>query len=267
MAIAAARQRRDGAGALLRGLVGRGAGQLALRAIDRERTPGERLRRVKQRGRNMSCDGRIPQIHTSPIRPSARPAMCSRSHILPHRPMQNARRLLAAGPVRKFRSAPAKPGRQQIKLGRIGAARRRLDVLDAGEIALELGEQRRLGAALQHLARGRRRPAPAPRAAKSAAASASAMICRWSVLRWPVAFAAMSDSTTSAAPPSMALSRSGAVGVEKIELQEIDAGDRRHLEKIDRDHAARCLADAARLPRPGSSRRARRRDRPRARRA
>ena len=46
----------------------------------------------------------------------------------------------------------AKPARQQIKLRGTGAARWRLDVLDAFEIALEFGKQRRLGAALQHLA-------------------------------------------------------------------------------------------------------------------
>src|SRR5580693_7961451 len=47
---------------------------------------------------------------------------------------------------------PAKAAGEEIKFGGVAAARRRLDVLDAGEIALELGEKRGLGAALQHLA-------------------------------------------------------------------------------------------------------------------
>ena len=57
-------------------------------------------------------------------------------------------------------------------------------------------------------------------------------------MRWPVALAAMSDSTTSAGPPSFSFSRSGASRVEEIELQHLDAGDRLHLENVDRDHAA-----------------------------
>ena len=48
----------------------------------------------------------------------------------------------------------------------------------------------------------------------------------------------MSDSTTSAGPPSMALSLSGAAAIEEIELHEIDAGDRLHRQHVDRDDAA-----------------------------
>src|SRR5262249_50594272 len=49
----------------------------------------------------------------------------------------------------------AEPRRQQIKLRRIRPARGRLHVPHMGEIALERREQRRLGAALQHLAEKR----------------------------------------------------------------------------------------------------------------
>ena len=58
-------------------------------------------------------------------------------------------------------------------------------------------------------------------------------------MAWPVAFAAMSDSTTSAGPPSMAFSFSGAPASRKSSLHEIDAGDRLHRQEIDGDDAAR----------------------------
>src|SRR5271166_5842450 len=55
------------------------------------------------------------------------------------------------GPCR----SAAKTGSQEIKLRGFGAARRRLDMPHHSEIALEHREQRRLGAALQHLAEER----------------------------------------------------------------------------------------------------------------
>ena len=70
------------------------------------------------------------------------------------------------------------------------------------------------------------------------------MIRNWSVLRWPVVLAAMSDSTTSARPSSIASSFSRRVVVEKIELREVDARDLRHLEKIDRNHLALAVRGA-----------------------
>ena len=51
--------------------------------------------------------------------------------------------------------------------------------------------------------------------AKCAAASHSAMILRWSVARWPLAEAAMSDSTTSAGPPSAAFTWASAFSSRK----------------------------------------------------
>src|SRR4051794_32541225 len=47
-----------------------------------------------------------------------------------------------------LRTSP-EPRRQHVKLRRIGAAGGRLDVADRGEIALEVGEERGLGAALE----------------------------------------------------------------------------------------------------------------------
>jgi hypothetical protein len=49
------------------------------------------------------------------------------------------------------RCRSSKPGRQQIKLGAVGAARLRLHMPHGGEFALEAHEQFALGAALQHL--------------------------------------------------------------------------------------------------------------------
>src|SRR6516162_11741313 len=46
----------------------------------------------------------------------------------------------------------AKARGQQVELGRFAATRRRLEVPDRRKIPLERGEQRGLGAALQHLA-------------------------------------------------------------------------------------------------------------------
>ena len=48
----------------------------------------------------------------------------------------------------------------------------------------------------------------------------------------------MSESTTSAGPPSMALSLSGASRIEKIDPRKLHACDRVHRQDIDRDHAA-----------------------------
>src|SRR5207244_10923581 len=62
------------------------------------------------------------------------------------------RRRLAARDARRSAAAMTKAGREQIKLGGIRTARRRLDVPDFFEIALEPRQQRDFGAALQHLA-------------------------------------------------------------------------------------------------------------------
>ena len=83
----------------------------------------------------------------------------------------------------------------------------------------------------------RNRPGPTP--AKSAAASASAMILRWSVRRWPVVFAAVRQHHIEAGEQS---DRIRSTRVEKIDLDEFDAGNRRHGENIDRHHRP--------LPRP-----------------
>ena len=64
---------------------------------------------------------------------------------------------------------------------------------------------------------------------------------RWSVLRWPVAFAAMSDITPSAGPPSHSRSLSGASGVVEVHHPEFDARDRLDLEEVDADDAALAL--------------------------
>ena len=57
----------------------------------------------------------------------------------------------------------------------------------------------------------------------------------------------MSESTTSAPPPSISLQLLGRVAVEEIELQELNAGDRRHLEHVDRDDLAPALAAPTRF--------------------
>ena len=120
---------------------------------------------------------------------------------------------------RRSELTAAKPGRQQIKLGRIRAARLRLDVLHAREVALEAGEQRASVPPCSTLVR-KLPPGRSTSRANSAAASTSAMILSWSVFLWPVAFAAMSESTTSAPPPSISCSTRGRVGVEEIDLAE-----------------------------------------------
>jgi hypothetical protein len=48
------------------------------------------------------------------------------------------------------RRRSSKPGRQQVKLGAVGAARLRLQMAHGCELALEAGQQLALGAALQH---------------------------------------------------------------------------------------------------------------------
>ena len=70
------------------------------------------------------------------------------------------------------------------------------------------------------------------------------MILSWSVFLWPVAFAAMSESTTSAPPPSISCSTCGACAVEEVELAELDTRDRRHVEDVDRHHLAAALRGA-----------------------
>ena len=147
-------------------------------------------------------------------------------------------------------SRAAEAGGQHVELGGIGAARRRLDVAHLGEVALEVGQQRRSRCRPAAPWRRTPRPAPAPRGRTRRPVSTSATMRRWSVAVWPVALAAMSDSTTSAGPPSVAFSRSGALGVEEVHHLEIDAGDRRHVQEVDRHHPA-----LARRPRRTRSRR------------
>ena len=53
-------------------------------------------------------------------------------------------------------------------------------------------------------------------------------------MRCPVAFAAMSESTTSAGSAEHPLELIGRAWIEKIELDELDAGHRRHVEEVDR---------------------------------
>ena len=70
---------------------------------------------------------------------------------------------------------------------------------------------------------------------------------RWSVLRWPVALAAMSDRTPSAGPPSHSRKIARARRDRGSPSPEFDALDRVHLEKVDGDHPA----PAARAPSSG----------------
>src|SRR6185437_4688957 len=87
---------------------------------------------------------RIPPQRATP-RVSVRPALLPRrKYCAP--PRHALHRYLALVLL-----AAAASRRQQIKLGGIRAARRRLDVLHAREIALQSSEQARFGAALQHL--------------------------------------------------------------------------------------------------------------------
>ena len=96
--------------------------------------------------------------------------------------------------------------------------------------------------------------------ANSAAASASPMMRKWSVRTWPVPWAAMSERTMSALPSrSMALSRAGSLSVQKVQLEEIDAGDRLHVQEIDGHHLAPALDrldPVGRHLRPAAGRRA-----------
>ena len=131
-------------------------------------------------------------------------------------------------------------------------------MLDAGEVALEFGEQRRFGAALQHLAQEARRPGSTSRAKcggrlgerHDAQMIGLAMAGR---VRRHVG----EHDVGLAAEHGLEPLRRGFV--EEIELQELDAGDRLHVENVERDHAA-VRADAL-APRFRSSRRAPRRDR------
>ena len=65
---------------------------------------------------------------------------------------------------------------------------------------------------------------------------------RWSVLRWPVALAAMSDMTPSAGPPSHARKPLRRLGIVEIHAPELDALDRIDLQEIDGDHPSPALA-------------------------
>ena len=73
--------------------------------------------------------------------------------------------------------------------------------------------------------------------ANSAAASARPTMRRWSVLRWPVAFAAMSDMTMSAGPPSISVRRSGAAASMKVERDELRSRQGLDRQEVDADDA------------------------------
>ena len=105
--------------------------------------------------------------------------------------------------------------RDDVPFARALAAGRRLGVLDRGEVALELGDQLVVGAAGEHLGDEGAARAQALRTANSSPASTSAMVRRWSVCGWPTVFAAMSERTRSAGPPSASFSCSGAASSMK----------------------------------------------------
>ena len=70
------------------------------------------------------------------------------------------------------------------------------------------------------------------------------MIRNWSVLRWPVALAAMSERTPSAGPPSHSRKARRRFRVVEVHSPELHPFDRVHLEKINGDHPAPALARA-----------------------
>ena len=109
-------------------------------------------------------------------------------------------------------------------------------MLHAGEIALEIGEQRASVPPCSTLARNAPPGARISRA-KAAAASTSAMILqsdrsrdgRW---RWPPCRTA----PRRPAPPSICFRRSGAAGSRKSSLRKSTPGERIHVEEVDRHH-------------------------------
>jgi hypothetical protein len=133
-------------------------------------------------------------------------------------------------------------GCENIKFRRVRSARRRLHVLDHSEIALEISKQRAFGAALQdfskeraagleHLAREHRRRLGQRHDAQMVGLAMTGRIRRH-VGEHDV------DGTTG-----HGLEFFRRIGVEKIKMKKIDARQRRHVEKIDRDHAAGSRAD------------------------
>ena len=163
-------------------------------------------------------------------------------------------------------ASAAKPRRQQIKLGRIRAARRRLDVLHAGEVALERGEQRAFGAALQHLGEER-----AARRQHLAGEFGRGLDQRHDLEMIGLAVAGGVRRHVGehhvGRPAEHRLELVRRRRIEEIELREIDARQRRPSRGGRSRPRGPVAARRRAWPRPGSSRRARRRDRPRARRA
>ena len=123
--------------------------------------------------------------------------------------------------------AAAKPLGDDIGLRRFGAARRRLGVAHLGEGALQGGQQRALGAALEHLGDEGAARLQHASAAKAKAASASATMRRWSVAAWPVAGAAMSLEHEVGRPAERRADRRRRRRVAEIALdQQVAPGDR-----------------------------------------
>ena len=82
-------------------------------------------------------------------------------------------------------------------------------MLHTGEVALELRQQLGIGAAFEHFCY-KRSAGIEDVSREGRCAFDQAEMRNWSVLRWPVVLAAMSDNTTSARPPIIASSFSGA---------------------------------------------------------
>jgi hypothetical protein len=79
--------------------------------------------------------------------------------------------------------------------------------------------------------------------AKSAPISIRPTMRRWSVSRWPTVLGAMSDSTTSGAPPSSSSSLGGQAGIGEVHLQDVSRRNRIDGQQVDADEVGHPALD------------------------
>ena len=159
------------------------------------------------------------------------------------------------------RGVTPEPGRQHVELGRVGPARRRLDVAHAREIALQVGEERALGAALQHLGDegAARREHRAGEIGRGLGEADDAQMVGLPVAGGVGGHVGHDDVGRAA---ERSTSRSGASSSRKSSCDELGARHRLDRQQVDADDPAPALRAADPLrPRPATSRRAPRRDR------
>ena len=129
-----------------------------------------------------------------------------------------------------------KARRQHVELGGIRTARRRLDMLDGGKIALERGEQRAFGAALQHLGEegAALRQHVAGKFRRGFGERHDPDVIGLAV---PAGIRRHVGQNHIGGTGEQRLERVGRLRIEKIKLEKFDAGNALHGENVDGDDA------------------------------